>query len=306
MMCLLFKSRLEPPELAILESLNNRMQLSKAHQQIFSSLRKGYKGEQLFDEWMEMLNCDCLVLNDLLLKTNNQTFQIDTLLILNDHIYIFEIKNYVGDYYFETNRFFQKNKPETEISNPLIQLSRTESLLRQLLHKFNNSTPIHSFVIFINPEFTLYQAPLDIPFIFPTQLKRFIEKLNYVQSSLQVKHHNLAEKLVSLNNIEYPYQKFTSYNYQNLRKGMTCAGCHSFSISIQQNKTICTDCEFVEKLEVTVLRSIEEFKRLFPNEKITTNNMHEWCKIIDSKKTIQRILSKNYSKVGVRQWLYYK
>jgi hypothetical protein len=47
-----------------------------------------------------------------------------------------------------------------------------------------------------------------------------------------------------------------------------------------------------------VLRSVEEFKTLFPEMKITSNGIYEWCSIISSTKVIQRILSRNYEKKG--------
>jgi hypothetical protein len=54
------------------------------------------------------------------------------------------------------------------------------------------------------------------------------------------------------------------------------------------------------------MRNVEEIKFLFPNIKITTNLIHEWCVIVELKRTIQRILEKNFKKVGVRQWTYYE
>jgi hypothetical protein len=38
---------------------------------------------------------------------------------------------------------------------------------------------------------------------------------------------------------------------------------------------------------------VEEIKLLFPEKKITTNNVYEWCKIVESKKTIRTILNEN-------------
>ena len=39
----------------------------------------------------------------------------------------------------------------------------------------------------------------------------------------------------------------------------------------------CETCGNVENWEVAVLRSVEEFKLLFPGRKITTNRVYEWC-----------------------------
>ena len=87
---------------------------------------------------------------------------------MSDTIYVFEVKNFEGDYYYEpaTDKIFPKYK-DVDIVNPLFQLMRSETLLSQLLLRSGFKLPIKSFVIFINPEFTLYQSPLDKPIYFP-------------------------------------------------------------------------------------------------------------------------------------------
>src|SRR5699024_5449363 len=132
----------------------------------------GYEGEKLFDTFTEKLQCDCLILNDLLFEVSNTTFQIDSLIMMPENIYLYEVKNLEGDYYYQSDRLFKK--PKREIVNPLIQVSRFETLLRQLIHSLGFNPQINASVVFINPEFTLYQAPMDKPFILPTQINRYL------------------------------------------------------------------------------------------------------------------------------------
>lgn len=280
------------------------MNLPKADQQNYTSLKKGFEGEQLFDSLMEKLECDCLILNDLLFKTNNQTFQIDSLIILNHVVYLFEVKNYTGDYCYKSEKIFQFD--QTEITNPLIQLYRTESLLRQLFLKLNFKIPIESKVIFINPEFTLYQAPLDVPFVFPSQLNRLVKKLNSHQSKLHEQHKNLAERLTSLHIEENPHQQCPSYNYQQLRKGLSCPTCLSFTIAITGKTCVCLSCGNNEPVESAVVRNIKEFQLLFPNVTVTTSRIYEWCKIIESRRRILRILKRNFNSINSSSRIYFE
>lgn len=307
MKLLIYKSRVEPSQLIFLKSLKSRIVLSKNDQQNFYTLSKGYEGELRFDAFLQQLKCDCLALNDLLLSINHQTFQIDTLLILNDQILLFEVKNYIGDYYYESDCFFQKDG--TEITNPLIQLQRTESLLRQLLLKNNLKITIHSSIVFINPEFTLYQAPLDVPIILPNQLNRFFKSLNSVQSQLNTKHNKIAEKLHSLHINEHPLKQYPNYSFNDLQKGLKCMSCETIKSRTTNYKrgmeVICLTCEKKEKLEIAIIRTIREFQILFPNEKITTSKIYEWCNLEISPKTIQRILNKHFTKTGTNRWIYY-
>ncbi|WP_409973457.1 nuclease-related domain-containing protein [Bacillus sp. Bva_UNVM-123] len=96
------KPRFEPDELKIFRILNVRMSLSDRDKKKYENLEKGFRGEQAFDEWLLALTCDCIILNNLLLEANNTVFQIDSLLITREKIYLFEVKNYEGDLYIRT------------------------------------------------------------------------------------------------------------------------------------------------------------------------------------------------------------
>ena len=288
----------------ILKSLNTRMDLPDKEKQHYLNLKKGYEGETQFDLLTEKLQCECYILNDLLLTCKKTVFQIDTVIITEQCIYFFEVKNYEGDYYYEGERIYKL--PKTEITNPLIQLKRNESLLRQLLQKFGFNLNIYGYVVFINPEFTLYQSPLNKPFLFPPQVNRHLDNLNSISSKLNNEHKLLAEKLISLHMINSPFTQLPSYDYYQLQKGITCNKCTSFSISIVKRKCICTECGHKEVVEAAVMRSVKEFKLLFPQKKITTNLIYDWFKVINSKKRIRKILNNNLKKVGIHQWTYYE
>lgn len=270
-----YKVRTKSSELLLLESLSNRMTLAEKDQQHYLNLKKGYEGEVMFDSLTEKLNCECLILNDLLFQLNNTTFQIDTLIIISDSVYLYEVKNFDGDYYFDSNRFYKK--PKYEYTNPLQQLERTESLLRQLFNSLGYKFNIEGLVIFINPEFSLFQAPLNKPFILPTQLRRYLAKLETNSAKVNGTHRILADKLISLHIEKSPYTQVPFYEYEKLKKGVTCAKCNSFSLIVERRSCACIDCGNVEKVTNAILRSVEEFKYLFPSRKITTNSIYEWC-----------------------------
>ncbi|WP_071393145.1 nuclease-related domain-containing protein [Bacillus tuaregi] len=299
-----YKSRTEPIELLIMESLYNRVELSEKEQKQYSSLKKGYKGEVLFDKLTETLQCDCLILNDLRLRHHSTYFQLDSLIIMADKIFLYEIKNYEGDYFFEADKFYMR--PKTEINNPLTQLSRSESLLRQLILSLGYNLPLEASVVFINSECTLYQVPLNKPIIFPTQIHRHLNKLNLFPSQLKNNHYMLADKLVNLHIKNSPHTSLPSYDYHQLQKGILCDRCHSFSISIEGNYCICQDCSEKETVEKAVLRNVKEFKMLFPDQKITTSVIHNWCQVVMSKKRIKRILGRNFNIIEKRRWTYYE
>ncbi|APC47883.1 nuclease [Virgibacillus halodenitrificans] len=301
---MIHKRRDKPIGLRMLELLSKRMSIDSKTMQQYVSLKKGYEGELFFDTFINELKEECIILNDLLLEVNHTVFQIDSLLITQEKIQLYEVKNFGGDFYYEEDKLFTRN--QREIVNPLHQVGRSNSLFSQLLIKLQIKMPIEAFVVFVNPDFTLYQAPIGKPIIFPGQLKRHMSNLSNTHSRLTNYHKNIAEQLVERHIAEPLYPHVLHYDYQLLRKGITCQKCDSFSITVERKYCSCNLCNHKELVSLAVLRSVEEFTTLFPKEKITTNIIHDWCKIVTCKKRISRYLESNFQKEGVRQWTFYK
>jgi len=267
------------------------------------ALEKGYLGEKQYDLLLKDLTGDWLILNDLLFDCNNTLFQIDSLLISQSTIYLFEVKNYEGDFYVEKDNWF--TAAGTEIKNPLLQLKRSESLFRRLIHELGFTFNVEAHLIFINPGFFLYQAPLNLPIIFPPQLTRFFEQLSRKSAKLYGKPFKLAERLTSLHLNESPYSRVPAYTFEQIKKGITCSSCHSFIREYDTKILVCNKCGYKESISAAILRSVEEFKLLFPDKKITTNVIYEWCNIIHSKKAIRKALYNKYQAQGKARAIYF-
>lgn len=301
-----FKERMEPKELTIFRSLHARMSLSTENKQYYSNLEKGVEGEKLFDAIIrEELQNHCFVLNDLLLQHKNITFQVDAFFIFQNKLLFFEVKNFEGDYYYESDKLYTKEQ-RVQILNPNNQLGRTSSLLQQLLNSHGFNLPIEGYVVFVNPEFTLYQAPIHKPFIYPTQFKRYVRSLNEIPSRMTKKHFELANLLKSLHIQDSSFTHLPKYAYEKLKKGIICKHCHSLTIQlVKRSYCTCQYCGIIEKVDDAVYRSVQELRTLFPNKKLNTNLVHDWCKVVPSKRAIKRILDKYYQLVGVHQWAHY-
>jgi hypothetical protein len=128
-----YKARIESDEIKIWRILNSRMHLTVDEQKNFLYLEKGFAGEVQFDLYTEKVQSKPLILNDLLLESNKSKFQIDSTLMFPKTIYVFEVKNIEGDYIYENGNFSALYGKGKEIKNPLDQLKRIKSLLRQLL-----------------------------------------------------------------------------------------------------------------------------------------------------------------------------
>lgn len=284
--------------------MNKRMKLTEDEQMYYLNQEKGFQGEVQFDRLTEKLQRDCHILNDLQLESNKSSFQLDSSLIFQETYSLFDVKNFEGEYVYGDEYF--KTPSGRDIQNPLDQLKRSKLLLSNLLQSVGSKLTVEAYVIFINPQFTLFQTPPDLPFVLPTQLDRFMRKLDQKPSRLNQSHKNLADKLISLHQTVPPKIQLPNYSYETVKKGLTCCKCDSFSVMIVGKKLICGKCGVEEMVTVAVMRNVEEFKLLFPERKITTNVILEWCGVVDSRKRISRVLGKNLKITGLGQWAFYE
>lgn len=292
-------------ELQMLTSLHPRMDLSANEKRNYENLHKGYVGEiKFYEKIHNKLNEEYILLFGLLLESNQSEFQIDSMLIVEDSLFLFEVKNFTGDFYVEADNWYTVDSRQ-EIRSPFIQLQRTEFLFKQLLQKLNIHLKVKSYIVFINETFTLYQAPLHSPIIFLSQLDRFIKRVNTNHRTPTILGKRIAEKLISIHKDESANARKPEFKYEDLRKGMMCEKCSQFLKRFTRDKLKCDNCQNVELLRVAIMRAVREFTFLFPDMKITSNTIHEWCDIIPSTKTIQRILMNNLKKVGSNRNAYY-
>lgn len=299
------KGRSASYELKIYRALNPRLNLSTDAKQTLSNLEKGFEGELMFDKLLKVLPDNWLMISDLLLRKNNTYFQIDSTLISHYKISLFEVKSFEGDYYVENDKWY--TMWETEITNPLIQVERNESLFRRFLQDMGMSFDVEYYLIFINPEFTLYNAPKDKRIIFPTQLTRFMKKFSSKNPQTKERHLNFAKQLVSEHITNPPpFIELPKYSYEALEKGIFCASCRQpLDLTFPKRTFLCKKCGRVESMDASVLRSVEEYRLLFPDRRITTKEIIDWCKVVNSEVTVRRILSQNFRRFGQTNLTYY-
>ncbi len=301
---MILKERTKPEELQLLQALQPRMELEEKDAQNLRTLEKGYEGEVQFDHWFKGYQVESIIINDLLLEVNGTLFQIDSFVITQDRLHLFEVKNLEGDYYLDGDKF--KTAAGKEIKNPLHQLSRAESLLKQLLKELGFYIPLDPHLVFINPELALLQAPLKSPIILPNQMNRFMKNMNRVSSKLNTKHTKLAEALLSLHIKKSPYSRVSSYDFSMLRKGVVCGECGELLESYNRYNFYCSHCNSKETIDSAVLRTIVTYQLLFPEQKVTTSIIYEWVNGIFSPKTIRRVLKHNFLVQGEGSSTFYE
>ncbi|WP_407370256.1 nuclease-related domain-containing protein [Carnobacterium sp.] len=300
------KKRKKSNYLRILEALDKRMVLSDEESVHLMNMQKGFEGELFFDSLVEnFLDMDALVLNDLVFTEKGSTFQIDSLILTGDKVLLFEVKNYEGSFQFNSHHFLTFSGKE--IGNPLNKLDETATKMRQLLNKWNVNLIFDPALIFVNPAFTLYNAPTASSIIFPTQIQEHFSRMNQRALPLSKKHYYFADKMIKEHQNESAFQqKFPNYTYDFLKKGLWCINCDFSDLVITQRTCSCKMCSHRVSVEEIVLRQVEDFKLLFPDLKVTTSTMYDWLGCTIPMARIQKILVKNYKICGATHGSYYK
>jgi hypothetical protein len=134
----------------------------------------------------------------------------------------------------------------------------------------------------------------------------FLRKLNTEYSKLNDGLEKLADLLVSLDLVDSPFATYPPYDFGMMKKGTSCGTCHRLSTFVRGNKLVCGDCGAVEHIDTAVVRNVQELKMLFPEMRITTALVREWCGIIDSKKMLARILKENFKVKGSCKSTFYE
>lgn len=292
-------------ETRLYDSLSRRIVLAPKYAARHYKLIKGFEGELRFCNLLEEnLTGEFLILNNLLYEVHGSKLQVDNSLIYQGKLHSFEVKNFEGNHYIDNDRWYTRNG--SEIKDPLLQLKRSGTLFRQKLKETDYQSSLDTDIVFVNPEFYLYQAPLHLPIIFPPQINHLLKTLNKKigTAKLTPHEHQLSDKLLSMQIEENPYDDLPSYSLDSSRKGMTCKKCHSFDTKVEANKLVCIKCDYHEPVTSAVLRSIEEFTLLYPGREITTKDITEWCGVV-SKRTIRNILKRYYNMIYLGKSSYF-
>ena len=305
---MIYKKRKKPTVLAMLEVLHNRSQLGAKVHKYYINQKKGYYGECCFDVLTQKLVCECLVLNDLPFLDDGNEFQIDALIITAYAIYLYEIKNYEGTYYYKEG-FFHSVFSDFKFESPIEWLNRKETYLQKILHDRGINLPIKSFTVFINPEFTLYDISYSEKVILPTAIPKHFRQMNQLDGELNQEHTNVARKLCEVSAKYIPRLKgVPDYEYEDLKKGLICENCGDFIHEVQdKRKTItCTGCGHRELAADCVFRHMEECIMMFPERKLAVKLVYSWCGGTVTEKRIRYAFKKNYQAQGYGRGRYYE
>lgn len=287
----MYHPREKPHLLIIMESLAVRGTLTSKQRKYLKHLQKGFAGEQLFDKLTVQLNSNCLTLNDLFLQPHlSNAFQIDSLILTERTLYLYEIKNYSGEYYYDEEMLVKI--PNFKVSNPLIQAQNTKNKLTIFLKELRYEIEIKAYATYVHPEFTLFNAPKHEGILLPSQLKSHFDNIQKQSKPLTNFHKEIAADLIAHQTDPMLFTNdIPNYSFAGLRKGLCCEECNSLDLELRRNQYHCCSCGYEHFINSALSACIKEYQRLFPNDKLTTSILYIWCAGKISRKRITRMLN---------------
>ncbi|OAT85667.1 hypothetical protein A6P54_18330 [Bacillus sp. MKU004] len=282
---------------AVLERLPKRHEKIILLKNDLSKFQAGFNGEKSIDFYLQTLpNQHFLILHDVRILINNQFFQIDTLILTKKYILILEIKNLSGiiDFDGEFNQAVQtKNGEQKAFPDPLFQLNRQETMLRQWLD-LNQlpPLPIHGLVVMSNVHAVIRSnhEQFTQKIIRPTSLSQKINELeDYYGQGIEVQDKELKKITKRILKAHSPLKKSILESYGIARdeviRGVCCDQCHNYALKRRHGRWKCDYCNWTSK--DAHKNALNDYCLLF-GEKITSRELQHFL-MIDSPSLATRI-----------------
>lgn len=263
---------------------------------------KGLEGE-LFIKGILDEYPDLHYLYDFHINYKNRV-QIDFLIVTDDAICHFEVKHYSGDYTIKDGQLM--NEFGNMFYTPFQQLRRANHELNHLISHLNINKPLHSYLIFLNPKFTLKGTmPNHFNILLPTEL----HKLKYM-----FKNNHTIENANIIHMFQQEHSDF-SHLYNNIKKvpmaslssGLKCPKCKRLNtIEVEERKKNlkCRLCDFKDIRQNVYLFNLLELN-LCKGESFTLSEAQKWCGV-ENKYTIRRVCEKYFRSTNKNPKRYYK
>lgn len=288
---MIIKQREKSKALKVLEILAMRSELSAEDRTNLQKRIKGYEGEVMFDQLTVDFVTEAFVINDYTFKINGHTCQIDTLMITERGIEIYEIKNYEGLYRY-CNGQFSLLSSNLELLDPLVQANRAAILMKQLMMQLKINCTCESFAVFMNPNCTIYQDQPNNRLLLPSSFSYHFKKRKQFSRRSSIEAAMIAEKLMRNKREAVFYGELPAYTLETLNKGIYCQHCSSSISELTGRMCICKSCQYKEAAMDNAVRHILEKQLLFPELPLETRACSDWCGDIHSMYRIRSALKK--------------
>lgn len=251
-----------------LHVLMQRTQLDDNKKLELERLESGFHGETELDYLIEpYIHAHELIhIKDLLFEYDEgkKEVQIDNIVVSNDACFIFEVKKYQFNLGIDERGFFYyENGKEFSMLNTQVEKQKGE--VRQLLVDIGYPMQIHHFIVFMNPDRTVFGLQRKHNVLTRAMLMEFLEfkmKPNRKDYSFFVSAINERRLAIS------KHATFYKIDVDVLKKGVFCSSCCNRMRRTSRYYYTCYGCNVrVSTLDATKLL-IRDLRLLNPEHRI--------------------------------------
>lgn len=257
-----------PNLLDMYREMNLREALDSDKQSELYRLERGASGEKKVIEYLVEFGLDHWeVLTNLWLYEYG-LFEIDCLLLTETDIYLFEIKNYNGDFKYVNSQCYFSD--DVISHNPISQTQRCKVNLQNILSAADMQVPVHGNLVFTgeHADIDIHDYIEDLNVLTINQLRKLIYSIaNNEQIKLDTSKRKLNRtkilRIIERAKRKSPYQPqpLRMVEQANLRKGIKCSKCASFNLNTARSFISCK-CGLHEPREMAIVRTICEYGML--------------------------------------------
>lgn len=272
------------------------------------NLEAGQMGEDFLVEAFEKHGQkDWLAIRNLWLHHYGK-FESDLIVLNNLGAHFFEVKNYEGTFLYEKNDCILNGR--TLSDNCITQAKRNFRKVKSIVQEVSPTLNVYGSIVFIgeNNSVEINSEVTDISVIRRNELKQFITKMAQDES-----YHR---RKINANPLLSQFNKYEDTNpfipkpideatFNLLRKGIHCAKCKSFNLTIKKFSIHC-GCGFVENREIGILRTICEYGVLHFDKKVFQSDLMAFLNYQASNKYLTRILKKHFKMHRKNRYTYYE
>ncbi|MGV2928316.1 nuclease-related domain-containing protein [Macrococcus capreoli] len=291
--------KFEPTEYqSYLLNIEDRIVLDNLDAMNLKRLHQGLDGECLFFEKIKDYK-GCIVLWDISLETPGRA-QFDFIVITDEIVYHFDIKNFSGKYTYRDGNFISSKQYVS--SDVISRLNRGHQVMQQFLAQVNVNIPFRSRVVFINDSFQLKGFEGSELVLFAEDLHKIRD---YLASRTTITKNmiNLANDIIYHHKPVNHFERIHYYAIEDMRKGVRCPKCRRIGMKhIKGTRKMLCSCGYKEENIEIVFRTYDMLLNL-GIKKVTATMIVDWTGL--EIRCVQKIMKKYYKRLGKARATHY-
>ncbi|MCE4955981.1 nuclease-related domain-containing protein [Macrococcoides caseolyticum] len=284
--------------ISYLLEVDQRIYLIKKDYLALSHYRKGLEGELKFLHVIKDIE-NVIILWDIRIEMPGE-IQYDFIIITQDTVFHFDVKNFSGRYNYEDGIFMSENGyVEKDLMS---SLKKAHKKMEKLIIDNKFGFKMVSKIIFINDTLDLCNFPGsgDVMFYFDIhKIVAHLQRYKHIDSEMQ----RLAKLLIDLHKNNSEHEVIHYYDFNQMKPGVKCKACGRIGMKhYRKSRFFKCICGYKERNSEVLERTYNAIS-LIEKGLVNTSKMVSWTKLSD--RTLRYFLGRRYKKIGSARATYY-